>query len=117
MSSYTSTVFPDAIGEVIDLLTAAMSKSVPPNGRKKLLSSLAATLPNTGVRLLGYLVLGAVANVVHTACLENLIQRVGRRLRRTLFANIMKQDLTFFYENTSGRYNTHLAREREKINK
>ncbi len=63
----------------------------------------------------GILVVGAIANAVHTACLENIIQRVGRSLRRKLFENIMKQDLAFFYENTSGELASRLGQDVHEV--
>lgn len=97
MSAGATMAFPNAIGEIIDILQGDVT------------AEGAAQIQKISLSMVGIFAAGAVATFVHSTVLEVVGQRVGARLRKKLFQRIMHREMSFFDKNRVGELANRLS--------
>jgi len=97
VSSLATMAFPDAIGQIIDLLSQPHTDETMV--QMKMIS----------MKMIGIFSVGAVATFAHTALLEATGQKIGAQMRSKLFRKVMNQDLAFHRQNRAGELANRLS--------
>ncbi len=135
VSTAATLQFPNAIGEMIDILSAATPMDsivdgtlIP--GANEMTSSSNATLDkindtsisttlqeqqkinqiqSIALQMLGFFTIGSAATFYHSTSFETIGQKIGARLRKQLFSTIIHQNITFFDQNRGGELANRLS--------
>lgn len=97
VSSLATMAFPEAIGQIIDLL------SQPHTDQTMIQMKLIS------MKMIGIFSVGAVATFAHTALLEATGQKIGAQMRAKLFRKVMSQDVAFHRQNRAGELANRLS--------
>lgn len=97
LSAGATMAFPNAIGQIIDILQATVTDEG------------VTTMRNISMGMVGIFAAGTVATFVHSSVLEIVGQRVGARLRKQMFQRIMSQEMAFFDQNRVGELANRLS--------
>lgn len=97
ISASATMAFPAAIGQMIDLLSLPSTDTTIYEMQK------------ISLGMVGVFSVGALATAGHSAILETVGQKVGARLRATLFERIINQDMDFFDQNRAGELANRLS--------
>ncbi|KAL7537047.1 hypothetical protein ACHAXR_007555 [Thalassiosira sp. AJA248-18] len=136
ISTAATMQFPNAIGEMIDLLSGSSISMVDAGTAGAGLDSIipdyqssssshiitdnstaAETTPqqleeqmqSIGFRMMSYFTIGAVATFVHSALFDSIGQKIGAHLRKELFTKLIHQDVSFFDQNRAGELANRLS--------
>lgn len=97
LSAGATMAFPNAIGQIIDIL----QNTVTAEGVNQ--------MRTISLSMVGIFAAGTVATFVHSSVLEIVGQRVGARLRKQMFDRIMSQEMAFFDQNRVGELANRLS--------
>ena len=136
--STTATLqFPNAIGDMIDILSAA-EVAIDSTIIDSSLSSGMSDMPNSNnttpdningssdsttqleqqkldqiqsiaLQMLSFFTVGSAATFYHSTSFETIGQKIGARLRKQLFSTIIHQNITFFDQNRGGELANRLS--------
>mmetsp|Transcript_8570 Transcript_8570/g.17285 ORF Transcript_8570/g.17285 Transcript_8570/m.17285 type:complete len:752 (-) Transcript_8570:250-2505(-) len=128
---------PNAIGEMIDILSTA-GVAIDSTIIDSSLSSEMSDMPNSNItapdninvssdtttqleqqkldqiqsialQMLGFFTVGSAATFYHSTSFETIGQKIGARLRKQLFSTIIHQNITFFDQNRGGELANRLS--------
>eukprot|EP00984_Skeletonema_dohrnii_P015254 scaffold6547_cov141-Skeletonema_dohrnii-CCMP3373.AAC.7 len=138
VSTAATLQFPNAIGEMIDILSAA-GVAIDSTIIDSSLSSEMSDMPNNSnnttpdningspdsttqleqqkldqiqsiaLQMLGFFTIGSAATFYHSTSFETIGQKIGARLRKQLFSTIIHQNITFFDQNRGGELANRLS--------
>lgn len=137
VSTAATLQFPNAIGEMIDILSVAapmdsIADSNLISNANEMTSSNNATIDNINgntdsdsttqleqqkinqiqsiaLQMLGFFTIGSAATFYHSTSFETIGQKIGARLRKQLFSTIIHQNITFFDQNRGGELANRLS--------
>ena len=137
ISTAATLQFPNAIGDMIDILSAAgvaidstiidssMSSemsdmpssnnttpdniNVSPDSTTQLEQQKLDQIQSIALQMLGFFTVGSAATFYHSTSFETIGQKIGARLRKQLFSTIIHQNITFFDQNRGGELANRLS--------
>ncbi|TPX31995.1 asparagine synthase (glutamine-hydrolysing) [Synchytrium microbalum] len=119
ISSAVTMSVPFSMGRILDIVMASLGAKTGTTESASAMSSLGAGLPLSAIFaiLIGVFSLGALANTGRVILIRIAGERIVTRLRNSLFANFMRQDVKFFDMNRTGDLVSRLSSDTQIVGK
>ena len=106
MATVCTMQFPNAIGEVIDILNTGSSININDVDTQ---DAQQAQIQSIALQLTGYFTIGSIATFVHTSMFDITGQKIGANLRKELFSKLIHRNVAFFDRNRAGELANRLS--------
>ena len=106
MATVCTMQFPNAIGEVIDILNTGSSIDINDIDTQDIQQ---AQIQSIALQLTGYFTMGSIATFVHTSMFDITGQKIGANLRKELFSKLIHRNVAFFDRNRAGELANRLS--------
>jgi len=106
MATICTMQFPNAIGEVIDILNTSSSINI---NNVDTQDTQQAQIQSIALQLTGYFTIGSIATFVHTSMFDITGQKIGANLRKDLYSKLIHRNVAFFDRNRAGELANRLS--------
>ena len=106
MATVCTMQFPNAIGQVIDILNTGSSININDVDTQ---DTQQAQIQSIALQLTGYFTMGSIATFVHTSMFDMTGQKIGANLRKDLYSKLIHRNVAFFDQNRAGELANRLS--------